>query len=191
MNRYKKGEYGYLKNHRKNKLLASSAFVLMIVFIVVTTIIMFGDTKRVTIVFAILLALPLAKFFIAYILCAGFKPLSNEDYSYIKEKTGDDFSSILFDISITKYEGAKFYPAMLIKNGKLYAFVYSEKLKDNKKDYELWITDAISSSKYEYKVVVTDDIDVFIKKVTSVSEPNHNNKLIDKHIKELIFDRGV
>lgn len=165
MNSLKKGDYGYISRYKRNKLLVVIAFMLMIVFIVVTMLIMFGDTKRVAIVFAILLALPLAKYLTAFILCAGFRPLTKGDYNYIREKTGDDFMDLLFDISISRYEGIKFYPVMLIKNGKIYAYVYDSRLEEKKNDYLLWIKDAVAQSKYEYKIFITSDIDLYIKKV--------------------------
>lgn len=191
MKSYKKGEYGYLKKYRNSKLIASIVFLLLIAFIVATVIIMFGDTKRVAIVFAILMALPLAKFIIAYILCLKFKPLTMEDYEYIKANSKDCFKDLSFDISITQYEGAKFYPAMLIKNGKVYAFVYDKNFSSKKKEYETWIKNTFSDTKYEYKVFVTDKLDEYVKKINSVSEANRNNKLIDMYIKELIFEKGV
>ncbi|MBP3620646.1 MAG: hypothetical protein J6J16_02670 [Lachnospiraceae bacterium] len=191
MKSYKKGEYGYLKKYRNSKLIASIVFLLLIAFIVATVIIMFGDTKRVAIVFAILMALPLAKFIIAYILCLKFKPLTMEDYEYIKANSKDCFKDLSFDISITQYEGAKFYPAMLIKNGKVYAFVYDKNFSSKKKEYETWIKNTFSDTKYEYKVFVTDKLDEYVKKINSVSEANRNNKLIDVYIKELIFEKGV
>ena len=191
MKTYEKGEYGYLKRYRRNKLIGTIIFALMIIFIVVTIVIMFGDTKRVAIVFAILLALPLAKFIIAFILCVKFKSLSLEDYNLIRDKTGDSFKDILFDMSITQYEGMKFYPSMLIKNGKIYAYVNAKDYNLKKKDYEKWIKNAITDTKYEYKVFVTDNFETYIKKVNSVSTPNHNTKLIDKHITEQILEKGV
>ncbi len=191
MKSIEKGEYGYLKKYRKGKLIASVILALMIIFIVVTVFIMFGDTKRVAIVFAILLALPLAKFLIAFILCVKFKPLTEDDYNYIKENTKESFKDLSFDISITQYEGMKFYPAMLIKNGKAYAFVYDKSFTSKKKEYESWIKNAIGETKYEYKVFVTDNLKEFVKKVNSVSTPNHNNLLIDIHIAEIIYSKGV
>lgn len=191
MNSIEKGNYGYLKKYKRNKLIAVISFVIMIVFIVVTVYLMFGDTKRVAIIFAILLALPLSKFFTAYIICAKFKSLTEADYNTIMEKSSDCFKELSFDISISRYEGIKFYQSMLIKNGKIYAFVYDNNFTVNKKDYEAWIKNAISDTKYDYKVFVTDKLNEFIKKINSVSEPNHKNMLIDKHIKELIYEKGV
>lgn len=191
MNSIEKGNYGYLKKYKRNKLIAIISFVIMIVFIVVTVYLMFGDTKRVAIVFAILLSLPLAKFFTTYIICAKFKSLTETDYNTIIEKAPDCFKELSFDISISRYEGIKFYQSMLIKNGKVYAFVYDKNFTACKKDYEVWIKDVISETKYDYKVFVTDKLNEYIKKINSVSEPNHNNMLIDKHIKELIYEKGV
>ena len=36
-----------------------------------------------------------------------------------------------------------------------------------------------------------NDIDEYVKKINSVSEPNDNNKLIDRHIRDEILSAGV
>ncbi len=191
MKKPNKGEYGYLKSYKLSKLLVITILSIMMAAVVLGTILMYGDTSRVIIVFAILLSLPLAKFMIAYIIVAKFSGLKLDDYSKISKnyKAGDE--CLLFDMTISQYEGIRFYHAMLVKNGKIYALILNKDYQESKKNYEKWIFDSITNEKYKYKITLFNDIDEFIKKINSVSEPNDNNRLIDRHIREEILSAGV
>lgn len=191
MNKTNKGEYGYLKAYKLSKLTIILVLSVMLAAVVIGTILMYGDTSRVIIVFAILLSLPLAKFLIAYIIVSKFNPLTFDQHAKITNNYKNKDSSLMFDITISQYEGIKFYHSMLIKNGKIYALVLNKDYSAKKKDYEKWITACITGDKYKYKITAYDDIDEYIKKINSVSEPNDNNKLIDRHIREEILSAGV
>jgi len=191
MNKVQKGEYGYLKAYKLSKLIMVAILAIMLAAVVIGTIIMYGDTSRVIIVFAILLSLPLAKFLIAYIIVVKFNSLTFDEHAKIANTYRGNDKCLMFDMTISQYEGIKFYQSMLIKNGKIYALVINKDYKDKSKDYEKWIADSIVSDKYKYKVTVFDNIDDYIKKINSVSEPNDNNKLIDRHIREEILSAGV
>jgi hypothetical protein len=187
MNSINKGDYGYLARYKKGKLLGTVVLALMIIFVVVTTIIMFGDTKRVAIVFAILLVLPFAKFFIAFILSAGYRPL-DKDSAALLEKSAGGKEYILFDMVISRYEGMKHYAAITVKNGRIYALVLE---KGNPKEYEEWIDIAANDSKYKYKIAIYPDLKQYEKKIASVSTPNDNTRLIDRHIMDRIKDSSL
>lgn len=191
MKKVNKGEYGYLKHYKLSKLLVIVILSIMLAAVVIGTLIMFGDTSRVVIVFAILLSLPLAKFMIAYIIVAKFNELSYADYTKIKNNYMSKDNSLMFDITVSQYEGIKFYDSMLIKNGRIYALVLNKDFNDKKKDYEKWITSCLTNDKYKYNVNLYNDIDGYIKKINSISEPNDNNKLIDRHVREEILSAGV
>lgn len=191
MNKVQKGEYGYLKAYKLSKLIMVAILAIMLAAVVIGTIIMYGDTSRVIIVFAILLSLPLAKFLIAYIIVVKFNSLTFDEHAKIANTYRGNDKCLMFDMTISQYEGIKFYQSMLIKNGKIYALVINKDYKDKSKDYEKWIADAIVSDKYKYKITVFDNIDEYIKKINSVSEPNDNNKLIDRHIRKEILSAGV
>ena len=191
MNKVQKGEYGYLKAYKMSKLLLCTVLAFMLAAVVIGTIIMYGDTSRVIIVFAILLSLPLAKILIAYLIVIKFNSLTFDEHAKIANTYRGNDKCLLFDMTVSQYEGIKFYQSMLIKNGKIYALVTNKDYKEKSKEYEKWITDVIVSDKYKYKITVFDNIDEYIKKINSVSEPNDNNKLIDKHIREEILSAGV
>lgn len=191
MNKYEKGDYGYINAYKKNKLIISLILAAMIAFVVLTVILMYDTTNKVVIVFAILLSMPFSKFIIAYIICAKFTPLSKESYEKIIDEIKDTGTKLLFDITISQYEGVKFYHSMCIKNGKICALVLDKNIGKNRSEYEKWIKDCVSDDKYDYKIHVFGDIDAYLKKVNSINTPNDNTRIVDKHMTERILDTGV
>lgn len=191
MSKINKGEYGYLKAYRRRKLVGFIIFVAMIEFIVITMLLMFGSTSRVGIVFAILLTLPMAKFFIAFIMCIKFKPLDEDSYKKISDGVHNQYGFLMYDLVISQYEGFKFYQAMCVKNGKVCALVLDKNAQTEKKAYEKWIKSCFKDSKYQYAVYVYDNIDGYIKKANSISEPNENTRTIDKHVAQNIMEMCV
>ncbi len=159
MNKVNKGEYGYLRSYKLSKLIIVGILSIMLAAVVIGTILMYGDTSRVIIVIAILLSLPLAKFMIAYIIVAKYNSLTFDQHAKIANNYKNKDGCLLFDMTISQYEGIRFYHSMLIKNGKIYALVLNKDYKENKKDYEKWIMACISGDKYKYKVTVINEID--------------------------------
>lgn len=195
--RRNKGEYGYMKAYRREKLIITLVLAIMIALIIAGMLLLFGDTGRVMIVFAILLTLPFAKFLIAWIMCAKFEPLTEEQYEKIcgeisaVDKGGRMPDGIYFDIVITQYEGMKFYQSMCIKNGKIIALILGKDFKENRRAYIKWIESCVSDSKYKYSVTVYGDIGEYIRKVRSISTPNDKTAMIDRHMADRILTTCV
>lgn len=189
MNKVVKGEYGYIKNYKKSKLFATIVLFAMIAFIIVTLIIMFGDTKRVGVVFAILLTLPFAKYLIAYIMVAKFSSLDKETYDKICNSIKGE--QLIYDVVLAKYEGMRFYYSICVKNGWVYALVPEKNFKENKSEYTEWIKNTVHDGKYEYKIGIYCNPEEFIKKVKNAGSPNDKNKIIDKYIKDRFIEMGV
>lgn len=191
MNKYEKGDYGYINAYKKNKLIIALILAAMIAFVVLTVIIMYGTTNKVVIVFAILLSMPFSKFIIAYIICAKFNPLSKDEYEKIQEETKDTDIKMLYDITISQYEGVKFYHSVCVRNGKVCALVLDKNIVKARSDYEKWLAACVEDEKYNYKIHVFGDIDAYLKKINSISTPNDNTRIVDKHMTERILDTGV
>ena len=191
MEKHEKGEYGYLKYYRLCKLIGVIVFTAMIEFIVITMLLLWGSTSRVIVIFAILLALPLAKFFIAFIMCVKFKPLDEEDYVSIRDGIKNVHGIILYDVAVSRYEGMKFYQSICVKNGKICALAMDKSFEENKKDYEKWLESCVSNSKYSYSIYVFSDVKAYIKKADSISEANDRNRSIDKHIAKIILEMSI
>lgn len=191
MKKHEKGEYGYLKYYRLCRLIGVIVFAAMIEFIVITMLLLWGSTSRVIVVFAILLALPLAKFFIAFIMCVTFKPLAEEDYKGIRDGIKNEHGILLYDVAISRYEGMRFYQSIFVKNGKICALAMDKHFDETKKDYEKWLAGCISDSKYNYSIYVFSDATAYIKKADSISEANDRNRSIDKHIAKTILEMSI
>lgn len=191
MEKHEKGEYGYLKYYRLCKLIGVIVFTAMIEFIVITMLLLWGSTSRVIVVFAILLSLPLAKFFIAFIMCVKFKSLDEEDYVSIRDGIKNEHGIILYDVAVSRYEGMKFYQSICVKNGKICALAMDKSFEENKKDYEKWLEICVSNSKYTYSIYVFSDVKAYIKKTDSISEANDRNRSIDKHIAKIILEMSI
>lgn len=191
MNKYEKGAYGYLRAYRRSKLVMSIIFAAMIEFIVITLLLQFGTTKHVMIVIAVLLSLPFAKFLISFLMCVKFKPLAEEEYEKIKEKTEKQTGRMLYDLGISQYEGMRFFPAICVKNSHVYALVLDKAFEDRKKDYEKWLSDCLGEGKNKVIISVFSDMDAFVKKVNSTSEPKESIRRIDKNIAEKLLDNSI
>lgn len=191
MKKHEKGEYGYLKYYRLCKLIGVIVFTAMIEFIVITMLLLWGSTSRVIVVFAILLSLPLAKFFIAFIMCVKFKPLDEADYASIRDNVKNEHGILLYDVAISRYEGMKFYQSICVKNGKICALAMDKHFEENKKNYEKWLEGCLSDSKYNYSIYVFCDVEAYIKKAGSISEANDRNRTVDKHIAKIILEMSI
>jgi hypothetical protein len=148
----------------------------------------------VAIIFAILLALPFAKVFIAFILSARYRVLDEESAKALEQAAGGK-GYIMFDMVVSRYEGMKHYAAITVKNGRIYGLIlekdYARRDEGIPKEYEKWLDEAANDSKYKYSINLYPDIKQYEKKIASVSTPNDNTRLIDRHIMERIKDSSL
>lgn len=194
LHRKAKGQYGYLSAYRREKLIIALILACMIAFVIIGTIIMFGDTGRVMIIFAILLALPFAKFLIAWIVCAKFKPFTKEQYDSFQADIKD--SAVLskylhYDVVVSQYEGMLFYQSILVMNGKIIALAQECSGTLEMKKYKRWLTNCMEGAKEPYSVTVYDKVDAYTKKIKSISTPSDQTARMDQYIAQCILDTCV
>ena len=67
-----RGQYGYLKRHKKKVIISIISTGIIIVAGVALSLFLFGTTKTVMIIVPILTALPFSKQVVALILCGKF-----------------------------------------------------------------------------------------------------------------------
>lgn len=185
MKKKEKGQYGYIRFYKRTKLLVTLILAIMIASIILSMLLVFGDTSRVGIVFAILLVLPFAKFLIAYIMCAKFEPMPEASYQKIQGQT--DACDMIYDFVISQTEGMHFYDAVCVRNGSVYAYVSDKNYTANKKEYETFMQKALTNSKYNYIIHIYNDVNTFAKKIHTIQTPNDNTKLIDNYMREQLL----
>ncbi|MBS6442676.1 MAG: hypothetical protein KH383_03205 [Clostridium sp.] len=178
-----KGQYGYIKKHKKKIITSIIILGVMILTGVILSLVMFKTTKTLIIILPILISLPFAKQIVALIMCSKFKPLTEEEHKKIEKG----------DISISRYEGMMFFPAVIVRDGRM-LFLYQEAFDKKIPDVEFLkkeIARSFEMIKKPYVIITALTVDEFIKKAETIKEPDEDYVVKDQSMREKIFELGV
>lgn len=164
-----KGTYGYYKSYKKKKGLIALILLLLIVAYVGGCLLFFKTTKTVYIVPGVILALPFAKFAVAYILGAKYKSITLEEYEKVNSALGAiNGINILYDITVSAMEVITGAPLLVIYDGNIYYIVSSGTKEKDKDIQKSALNMVIESAGYEGECKVTryNNVDSLIEAVT-------------------------
>lgn len=189
-----KGTYGYIKHYRKKLMISIIVLGLVIIFGVGLSIGLYHTTKTLIILLPILTSLPFAKQLVGLILCADFKPLSKEEHEKITTgiSYGND-DSVIYDISISQYEGILFFPAVVVRDGRilfLYQGKWTKKIHsvDEMKKHLIKV---FENEKHPYVIIVASNVNEFITRANQIKKPSEEFEQKDRNMKKRIFELGV
>lgn len=189
-----KGQYGYIKKHKKKIITSIIILGVMILTGVILSLVMFKTTKTLIIILPILISLPFAKQIVALIMCSKFKPLTEEEHKKIEKGIHyENRDGILYDISISRYEGMMFFPAVIVRDGRM-LFLYQEAFDKKIPDVEFLkkeIARSFEMIKKPYVIITALTVDEFIKKAETIKEPDEDYVVKDHSMREKIFELGV
>lgn len=189
-----KGQYGYIKKHKKKIITSIIILGVMILTGVILSLVMFKTTKTLIIILPILISLPFAKQIVALIMCSKFKPLTEEEHKKIEKGIHyENRDGILYDISISRYEGMMFFPAVIVRDGRM-LFLYQEAFDKKISDVEFLkkeIARSFEMIKKPYVIITALTVDEFIKKAETIKEPDEDYVVKDQSMREKIFELGV
>lgn len=189
-----KGQYGYIKKHKKKIITSIIILGVMILTGVILSLVMFKTTKTLIIILPILISLPFAKQIVALIMCSKFKPLTEEEHKKIEKGIHyENRDGILYDISISRYEGMMFFPAMIVRDGRM-LFLYQKAFDKKIPDVEFLkkeIARSFEMIKKPYVIITALTVDEFIKKAETIKEPDEDYVVKDQSMREKIFELGV
>ena len=188
-----KGQHGYMNRHKRNVLISIIVLGLFVIAGVFFTVVMFDTRNSIFIVIPILVALPLAKQLVAYIMCAGFRELSDEEYSKLKKLSYFEDPSVVYDVSVSRYEGIVYFPVAVIRDGRMLFYYngdFGKKIKDEASLKKI-ITEAFADQKKQYVVIVATDIDSFISKAGKIKAPAEEFIGADERMRERLFELGI
>ena len=189
-----KGQYGYIKKHKKKIITSIIILGVMILTGVILSLVMFKTTKTLIIILPILISLPFAKQIVALIMCSKFKPLTEEEHKKIEKGIHyENRDGILYDISISRYEGMMFFPAVIVRDGRM-LFLYQEAFDKKIPDVEFLkkeIARSFEMIKKPYVIITALTVDEFIKKAETIKEPDEDYVVKDQSMREKIFELGV
>lgn len=189
-----KGQYGYIKKHKKKIITSIIILGVMILTGVILSLAMFKTTKTLIIILPILISLPFAKQIVALIMCSKFKPLTEEEHKKIEKGIHyENRDGILYDISLSRYEGMLFFPAVIVRDGRM-LFLYQKAFDKKISDVEFLkkeITRSFEMIKKPYVIVTALTVDEFIKKAETIKEPDEDYLVKDQSMREKLFELGV
>ena len=188
-----KGQHGYMNRHKRNVLISIIILGLFVIAGVFFTVAMFDTRKTVFIIIPILVALPLAKQLVAYIMCAGFKELNDEEYSKLKKIDYFDDPSLVYDVSISRYEGIVYFPVAVIRDGRMLFYYngrFGKKIADETALKKI-ISEAFADQKKSYVPIVTTDIDTFVAKAGRIKSPSEDFIASDEKMRNRLFELGI
>lgn len=188
-----KGQYGYIKRYRRNKWISIAILGVVIIIGVILSLVIYGTNKSIIIILPILTALPFSKQLVSVILIRHFKPLTKEEYQQVKSQVKNyNEENILYDISISRYEGIRFFPVVVVRDGRILVYYNDNSGKRvNLTDLKDELMSSFKKDKHPYIIIVTERLEDFIKKANAIKEPNDEFQLRDKKIKERLFELGV
>ena len=189
-----KGQYGYIKKHKKKIITSIIILGVMILTGVILSLVMFKTTKTLIIILPILISLPFAKQIVALIMCSKFKPLTEEEHKKIEKGIHyENRDGILYDISISRYEGMMFFPAVIVRDGRM-LFLYQKAFDKKIPDVEFLkkeIARSFEMIKKPYVIITALTVDEFIKKAEAIKEPDEDYVVKDQSMRDKIFELGV
>ncbi len=189
-----KGQYGYIKKHKKKIITSIIILGVMILTGVILSLAMFKTTKTLIIILPILISLPFAKQIVALIMCSKFKPLTEEEHKKIEKGIHyENRDGILYDISLSRYEGMLFFPAVIVRDGRM-LFLYQKAFDKKIPDVEFLkkeIARSFEMIKKPYVIVTALTVDEFIKKAEMIKEPDEDYLVKDQSMREKLFELGV
>lgn len=187
-----KGQHGYMNRHKRNVLISIIVLGLFVIAGVFFTVAMFDTRKTVFIVIPILVALPLAKQLVVYIMCAGFKELTKDEYAKLEKLSYFGDPSLVYDVSISRYEGIVYFPAAVIRDGRMLFYYnggYGKKIPDEAALKKI-ITEALADQK-KYVVIIATDIDGFVAKAEKIKAPSDEFVGADEKIRNRLYELGI
>ena len=180
--------------HKKKIITSIIILGVMILTGVILSLVMFKTTKTLIIILPILISLPFAKQIVALIMCSKFKPLTEEEHKKIEKGIHyENRDGILYDISISRYEGMMFFPAVIVRDGRM-LFLYQKAFDKKIPDVEFLkkeIARSFEMIKKPYVIITALTVDEFIKKAEAIKEPDEDYVVKDQSMREKIFELGV
>lgn len=189
-----KGTYGYIRRYRKKQIFYVIILGIVIITGVALSIGLYHTTKTMLILLPILTSLPFAKQLVGLILCADMVPLTEEEYRKVTEEISyGKKSGILYDLSISQYEGILFFPAVIVRDGRL-LFLYRGKWGkrfSSKEALKKYLKTILETEKHPYVILVATDIDEFINKAGQIKEPDEETGKRDAGMRKRLFELGI
>lgn len=175
MNKYKKGDAGYLDQKKRNALLIMCASFLVIAIVFFTGFMVTKTKNNIMTVVSAVLSLPAAKFAVSYIILLPHHSITKDSYNKINEK----FPGLItyYDLVFSNGTSPIGTQAVVVSDSLIIAL--TDETKADKKLFESSVKDFMEKSSHVVNVTLYTDETSFIAKAkllcannTSDNEPS-------------------
>lgn len=185
-----KGTVGYIREYKKRYGLIALILFLIIIAMVVGIYLILGTAKHIAVAVPILLALPLGKIFILWVIVAKYHSISEEAAARIEEQLGGRRNiQILYDMALSSYESVSYAPCIVIDQGNVYLIWGGATEKDYQaEDQRTYVQSIINKSGYSYQAITVTDADALIETVLQAEELADDLQEHCDHLKHRLLD---
>lgn len=191
-----KGTYGYIDYYKKRKLKIAAVFIALIAISVIAVLCVFETKNTYWIAIPILLVLPFAKYFVAYIVVKAYATMPEQDYEKVR-KLAERWEHIfpVYDVTLASEAGISYLEVLIIIDGVVYGCASSLNKKFHSKDIQAYLQKLVKTAGYESKVFIYDSLedtlDAAAKRIESFSEEHSFQDKRSRSIKKAILVVGV
>lgn len=177
-----KGDFGYLRYHKKRQFIIAALSMLMVAVICVTGIILYHSQKTIFAVMAALAALPAAKLLTGFLVIMPYPSVGEPVRERLNMVRGDNaYDKIIYDVVLSSKDKAMCAGVVFIKNGKVFGYTDYYR-KQAKKGMDK------NGNGRESKVISLRDIEEHLKFIIN---SNCNYSAIKMYDEEAAFLKAV
>lgn len=191
-----KGAYGYIDHYKKNKLKIAAVFISLIAVLLVVILCVYQTNKTYFIVIPIILALPFAKYMVAYIVVYPFHTMPRKQYDVVAAfLEGREHIYPVYDVTLASEAGFSFLSFLLIYDGVIYGCIGEGNHKFKKKDIQAYLEALVNKAGYQSPVLVfeavEDTLRAIEKRLNSVGAEHEISDKRSESVKKAILAVGV
>lgn len=191
-----KGNYGYIDHYKKNKLTVAAVFLALIAIAIIAVLVIFQTKNTYFIVIPILLVLPFAKYFVAFIVVQPYVTMAEESHERVcKVVEGNEHIIPIYDVTLASEAGISYLDFILVIDGVVYGCASHSNKKFKTSDMETYLQKLIKGAGYQNKAFVYEGVEDTLravnKRVKSIPENHSYNDKSSRSIKKAILVVGV
>lgn len=191
-----KGSYGYMDHYKRNKLLVSAVFLVLIAVGIIAILLLCKTKNTFYIVIPIVLALPFAKFFVSFIVVQPYVTMAKESYAkvdaFVQEQ---DHVIAIYDVTLASEAGISYLDFALIIDGVIYACASHSNHKFMPDDIRDYLEQIVKNAGYAEHAFVYQSVDETLKaakkRMQTVSDAHAFRDKRSENIKKAILVMNV
>lgn len=191
-----KGSYGYMDDYKRRKLMVSAILLSLIAVAIIVVLVVFQTKNTFFIVIPIILVLPFAKYFVAFIVVQPYVTMARESYERVCQVvSGNEHIVPVYDVTLVSEAGISYLDFIIVLDGVVYGCASHSNKKFKALDMQAYLQKLIQGAGYQNKAFVYEGIEETLqavnKRLKAIPQSHSYNDKSSKSIKKAILVVGV